>query len=218
MLKRITAILVSVLCIISIPTFAFATELTQEYIDMYGIKSIDEFGDDTIIIPLGNWNSGVETTALPDFHKCDMERHFSLTPHTHHMENINANRGLVQSKALTAYADEGFILTKEYSSSVTFTMEVDFKIPKAEAEKTLGITLGGSYTFGSSVSYTAPAIPEGYLGRIAYRVKFDYYIFDDRITYVYDTIPLTYYDAYEYNCSAESAPYDGYFYLELKAK
>ena len=200
-------------------------EFTQEYIDANGIPGLDEYGNRTILIPLaGNANLISSTPAVDNDHTAcipeDMmqARHFSTLGHTHKMINLKTQRGLTKSKPLSSYADEGFTISKEYSKSVTFSMSVDFDLTKADVEREVGMSVGGSYTFGANTSYTSPVVPAGYMGRISYRIKYDLFRFDDEVTYVLNSIPIQYYKETITGCSAESKPYDGCFYLELKAK
>lgn len=97
-------------------------------------------------------------------------------------------------------------------------MSVNASMSNSELSRALGVTVGGSYTYGENTSYTSPAIPAGYMGRIAYRIKYDRYTFDDEVTYVLNSVPIQYYTETIKDCSAESKPYDGHIYLELKVK
>ena len=94
-------------------------------------------------------------------------------------------------------------------------------ISTSTVSSTLDVTLGASATFGSGTHITSPAIPSGYMGRIACRVDYDRYLFDDAITYYRhgtawednysETITKT-------NQLVEGPPRNPFFYLELKAK
>lgn len=117
----------------------------------------------------------------------------------------------------TEYAMPGFTVTKEYSRSVEVNASLNLVggISKGYVEGQLGVTVGGSYSRGSSESYSA-VVPSGYRGRIAYRYYFHLYLFNNRTTYIWSSFPLVTTEEID-ACSAESAPYDGYFYLQLLA-
>lgn len=209
-------------------------EITDEIIAEYGIVSYDENGNEVITIPMGPSSSGTETPApdydpdsdtqgfvhdghaIPD--NVELPRHFSLTPHSHEVTNLTSSSGkwLVP---VTAYADQGFSISKEYSKSVEINASLNLNggISKDTAEASIGTTIGGSYTRGSSETYTA-TVPNGYKGRIVYYYTCTTYNFTNKTAYVWpNTIPqlITYeYDA----CSAQGAPRDGYFGLQLTSR
>lgn len=209
-------------------------EITQDVIDEYGIITLDENGNEVITIPLGPSNSGTDIAA-PDYNPDNnvqgfvheghtipnnvmLPRHFSLTPHSHEVTNLTSSSGkwLVP---VTSYADQGFTISKEYSKSVEINASLNLNggISKGEAEASIGATIGGSYTCGSSETYTA-TVPKGYKGRIAYYYTCTTYNFTNKTAYVWpNTIPLLI--TYEYdNCSAQGAPRDGYFGLQLTSR
>ncbi len=211
-------------------------EITREIIDEYGIDSTDEFGNESIIIPMGPATSGedIETSnnnldedfkgyvhdghVIPDNIIDNVHPslyHFSLTPHTHEVINLKASSGK-WLKPVTSYADEGFTISKEYNKSVVINASLDLKggISKKTAEASIGFSIGGSYTRGSSETYTK-TVPKGYKGRIVYYYECTTYKFTNKTTYIWpNTTPqlITHeYDA----CSAQGAPRNGYFGLQL---
>lgn len=215
-----------------LPKFVPAdVEITQEIIDEYGIVSTDESGNENITIPMGPATSGEDIEA-PDYNPDEdaegyvheghtipdnigLPRHFSLTPHSHKVINLKSS-SRKWLKPVTSYADEGFKISKEYSKSVEVNASLNLNggISKSTAEASIGASIGGSYTRGSSETYAA-TVPKGYRGRIVYYYTCTTYNFTNKTTYVWpNTIPqqITHeYDA----CSAQGAPRNGYFGLQL---
>ena len=211
-------------------------EINQEVIDKYGISSTAEFGNEVIIIPMGPSTNGEYIESQNDNQDEDIEGyvhdghvipdnvidndapqlyHFSLTPHTHEVINLKKSSGKWK-KPVTSYADQGFEISKEYNKSVVINASLNLNggISKKTAEASIGASIGGSYTRGSSETYTAK-VPKGYKGRIVYYYDCTTYKFTNKTTYVWQntTPPLK---TYEYNaCSAQGAPRNGYFGLEL---
>lgn len=211
-------------------------EITQEIIDEYGIVSTDEFGNEVITIPMGPATSGEYIEASDYNPDEDVEGyvhdghtipgymldnftpglyHFCLTPHTHEVINLRSSSGK-WLRPVTSYADEGFTVTKAYDKSIEVNASLDLKggISKKIAEGSIGVSIGGSYTRGSSEEYTK-TIPDGYKGRIVYYFDCTTYNFTNKTTYIWpNTIPLLM--TYEYDaCSAQGAPRNGYFGLQL---
>lgn len=204
-------------------------EVTEEYIEKYGIHTTDEFGNDIIEVPLAPAANVVESLSI-DEPPCDkglheghslpegipQTRHFSLTPHSHEVVNLTSVQ-YSDTIPVTQYAMAGFTISKEYNDTfeVNASLSLEGGIPKSTVEAVLGISVGGSYTRGSGETYTA-TVPGGYRGRIAYRYYSTLYMFDNKTTYVWSSIPPVTTEEYD-ACSAESAPYDGYYYLQLLA-
>lgn len=208
--------------------------ITEEYIAEHGIPSTDEFGNDTILIPLGpSTSTGV---ALPEPQEDDHDYmsvheehfpknnsitpcHFSLVLHTHKI--INLKQGTFSgSVPVTAYAAPGFTVTKQYDETFTISTSVELAggISKKDVEATLGIQVGGSYAWGEKESYSA-TVPSGWRGRISYRYYSYMYVFDNETTYF--TLPTASSPPRVTKvtvdpCSAVSKPYDGFYYLELR--
>lgn len=242
--KKLIGLILSVSMIFGLSVTAFASEssstpeppknsdgvyeITEEYIEKYGVHTKDEYGNDIIEVPLGpaaditeplssedECTEGVhEGHSIPD--GVVQTRHFILTDHTHEVVNLTSANysGFV---GVTQYAMAGFTITKEYNESfqVNATLSLSGGITKSAVETALGVSVGGSYTRGSGESYSA-TVPSGYRGRIAYRYYSTLYMFDNKTTYFWSYTPLV--TSEEYNaCSAETAPYDGYYYLQLLA-
>lgn len=209
-------------------------EITEEIIEEYGIVSFDENGNKIITIPLGPANYGTDIAA-PDYTPDDdvfglvhdghtipddiiMPLHFSLTPHSHEVTNLSSYT-LNTYEPATEWADQGFTITKEYNRSVEINASLNLNggISKSAVEAAIGVTVGGSYTRGSSESYSK-TVPDGYKGRIVYYYSCTVYTFTNKTAYVWpNTIPQLI--TYEYdNCSASGAPYNGYFGLQLVAR
>ncbi len=209
-------------------------EITEEMIEEYGIVTTDENGNEIITIPLGPANEGA-TIAAPDFNPDDdvqgfvhdghtipenitLPRHFSLTPHSHEVTNLSSYT-LNTFVPATEYADQGFTVTKEYNRSVEVNASLDLNggISKGDVEAAIGVSVGGSYTRGASESYSQ-VVPNGYKGRIVYYYTCTVYTFTNKTAYVWpNTIPQLI--TYEYDdCSAQSAPRNGYFGLQLIAR
>lgn len=209
-------------------------EITEEMIQEYGIVSIDEEGNEVITILFAPSNEGTTTPApnynldndvkgfVHDGHTVPdnimLPRHFCLTPHTHEVINLTSSSGkwLIP---VTAYADQGFTISKEYSKSVEINASLNLNggISKNDVEAAIGVSVGGSYTRGTSETYTA-TVPNGYKGRIVYYYTCTTYNFTNKTAYVWpNTIPQLI--TYEYDdCSAQGAPRDGYFGLQLIAR
>lgn len=209
-------------------------EITEDIIAEYGISSIDENGNEIITIPLGEANIGsyVEapnydydaTTqglvhdghAIPD--NIILPRHFSLTPHSHEVTDVSSYT-LNTYVPATEFADQGFTVTKELNRTVEVNASLNLNggISKGAVEGALGVTVGGSYTRGASESYSK-TVPNGYKGRIVYYYSCTVYNFTNKTSYVWpNTIPQLI--TYEYDkCSAQSAPRNGYFGLQLIAR
>ncbi len=209
-------------------------EITDDMIEEYGIVTTDENGDEVIIIPLGPANEGTDIAA-PDFNPDDVDqgyvhdghtipenvilpRHFSLTPHSHEVTNLSSYT-LNTYVPATAFADQGFTVTKEYNRSVEINASLDLNggISKGDVEAAIGVSVGGSYTRGASESYSKE-VPKGYKGRIVYYYTCTVYTFTNKTAYVWpNTIPQLI--TYEYDdCSAQGAPRNGYFGLQLVAR
>ena len=111
----------------------------------------------------------------------------------------------------------GFTISKEYNETFEINASISLQggITDSIVESALGVSVGGSYRRGSGESYTA-TVPSGYRGRIAYRYYSTLYMFDNKTTYVWSSTPPVTTEEYD-ACSAESAPYDGYYYLQLLA-
>lgn len=209
-------------------------EITEEMIEEYGIRSTDEDGNEIITILFAPSNAGTYS-AEPDYNPdessegivhvghtvpdgINLPRHFSLTPHSHEVTNVS-NYTLNTFEPATEWADQGFTVTKEYSRSIEINASLNLNggISKSSVEAALGVSVGGSYTRGSSESYSK-TVPNGYKGRIVYYYSCKVYNFTNKTAYVWpNTIPQLI--TYEYDsCSASGAPYDGYFGLQLKAR
>lgn len=206
-------------------------EITEEYIQKYGVHTVDEYGNNIIEVPLGpsvaggikypdapavdDNNMGVhEGHSYPDGYV--MPRHFSLTPHSHEIINLET----IQYSSyipVTEYALAGFTVTKSYDRAfdISVSLSLEGGITKNQVEGALGIEVGGTYSWGSGESYSA-VVPSGYRGRIAYRYYSYLYLFDNKTTYIWSSLPLVTTEEID-PCSAESAPYDGYYYLQLLA-
>jgi len=244
MFKRLLAMALLASLLLGMTTTAFATDdtsvsnpplvITEEYIAEHGIPSTDEFGNDTILIPLGPSTSG--GIALPeppeddhDYFSVHEEHfpensfitpyHFSLKTHTHKI--INLKQGTFSGTVpVTAYAAPGFTVTKHYDETFTISASLELAggISKSDVEGTLGIQVGGSYTWGSGESYEA-TVPSGWRGRISYRYYSYMYVFDNETTYftlpTASTPPIVTKVTVD-PCSAISKPYDGFYYLELR--
>ena len=221
--KRIIVALIVLMTAVSLVTFAQAIELTEEYIVEHGIPSVDEYGNATILIPLYTIQPSAATQAENVEHHCltnaDLvQRHFSLTGHTHRMLNIRVTRTFKSIPISDYWADEGFTITwtKGWSKEVHFNLNLASGISKNEVETTVGMEIGGSKTYTETATYTSPQIPAGYEGRISLRVNFLYYVFDDEITYYLFGVPTS--TEMFYNDTAESQPLDAVVYLELRPK
>lgn len=209
-------------------TYAVAEEINEEYIQQYGILSNDENGNEIILIPLKQIDLlSVKSEINEETCGCYenlMLRHSHPLEHTHKMENIVVTRNLLKSKPLTDWADEGFILSYQVSEAIEMSLQVNLAggISKGAVEANLGVSIGGTYTYGVATSYTAPAIPEGYKGRISFKMNFDYYTFDDVATYIVPTEawnPEPYWeDVVVTRDSTEANGRNGMIYLELSRK
>lgn len=225
-MKRNVSLLIAILLLFSCTAYADDTkELTPELIDEIGIPNVGQDGEPTILIPLDA--SGHLTVMVGDdtqknsFNNHDEAiepNHFSTLGYTHKMLNLVTRKGLARTSPLSEYADEGFTITKEFEHGVSFTMATNFTMPKKQVENAVNMSVGGTFTLGQKTTYTTPTIPKGYMGRIAYRINYDLFLFDDEITYVLNSIPIQYYTEIKKNQSAESEPYNGHFCLELKKK
>lgn len=203
-------------------------EITDEIIAEYGIISTDENGDETILIPLAPSNDGTFTPA-PDYNPADnvdslvhdghtvpndivMPFHFSPTPHVHEIINLSSWT-LLTFKPVTEYADGGFTISKSYNKSITIEASLNLNggISKSAVEASLGVSIGGSYTRGESESYTV-TVPQGRQGRIVYFYNCKVYEFTNRTTYRWPFYTTVEFD----DCSAQGAPYNGSFALQLK--
>lgn len=225
-MKRIISALLMLTVLLAMGTIAHAGELTDEYIEEYGIPSTDENGNATILIPLYSIPVTSQTQLeIPEDHtncmpeELALQRHFSLNSHTHQMINIRTTR-TYKSLPISTWADEGFVISWTTGWSKTVTMEVSLSsgISVDQVEAGLGVNVGGSYTYTESLAYQAPAVPEGYEGRIALKVIFDYYVFDDQITYTILGVPPSTVTEVITNNTAESEPLDAVVYLELRKK
>lgn len=244
-MKKVLSIILSLVMLLSMSVPAFAAEaelpnespqgtvieITEEYIEQYGIHTVDEYGNDIIEVPLGpslvggikhpepsaveDNNMGVhDGHNYPDGYI--MPRHFSLTPHSHEIINLET----IQYSSyipVTEYALAGFTVTKSYDRAfdISVSLNLEGGITKNQVEGKLGIEVGGTYTWGSGESYSA-VVPSGYRGRIAYRYYSYLYLFDNKTTYIWSSLPFVTTEEID-PCSAESAPYDGYYYLQLLA-
>lgn len=209
-------------------------DITEEMIEEYGIISTDADGNEIITLLFAPSNEGTSIPA-PDYDPDDedqgfvheghsmpgnviLPRHFSLTPHTHEVTDLTSFR-LNTFEPATEWADQGFTVTKEYNRSVEINASLSLNggISKGAVEAALGVTVGGSYSRGSSESYSK-TVPNGYKGRIVYYYSCTVYNFTNKTTYVWpNTIPVLMTYAYD-KCTAYGAPYDGYFALQLKAR
>lgn len=205
------------------------TEITDEIIAEYGIVSTDENGDTVVTIPLAPSNNFTctpasdsnpdvdETGLVHDGHHIPegivMPYHFSGIRHTHRVTDVRTST-LSTYEPVTAYANGGVTITKEYSKSITFSVGLSLSggITKDDVEAALNVTVGAEYTVGESESYSA-TVPEGKIGRLVYFYHCTVYRFTNETTYWWDGLEPT----YEYDdCYAEGAPYDGYFGLQFK--
>lgn len=243
-MKKIISIILSLAMVLSMSATAFAAEqtlpmqpansdgfieITEEYIEKYGVHTVDEFGNKIIEVPLGPDMSYISDPITTDeeVHEGIHEGHsypegmiqpyhFSLTPHSHEVVNVTS----VQYSnyiPVTQYAMAGFTISKEYNETVEVNASLNLNggISKSSVEGSLGVSVGGSYTRGSGESYSA-TVPSGYRGRIAYRYYSTLYMFDNKTSYIWSSYPLVITEEFD-ACSAESAPYDGYFYMQLLA-
>lgn len=242
-LKKLLSVALSTIMVIGMTTTTFAyeqpmpklpinsdgvIEITEEYIDQYGIRSVDEFGNEIIEVPLGPDLSNAVDPLTTNEPLCDegvhnghslpedmvQTYHFSLTPHSHEIVNLRSTR-YSNYIPVTQYAMPGFTISKEYNRTVEVNASLSLAggISKGAVEGELGVSVGGSYTRGSGETYSA-TVPSGYRGRIAYRYNSTLYSFDNKTTYVWSSSPLVTTEEFD-PCSAESAPYDGYFYMQL---
>lgn len=206
-------------------------EITEEYIQEYGIHTVDEYGNKIIEIPLGpSFVEGIKYPEIPDTDDNNVgvhdghsypsnyvtPRHFSLTPHSHEIINLQTVK-YSNFIPVTEYAMAGFTVTKEYNRAFDISVSISLEggITKSQVEGSLGVEVGGTYSWGSGESYSA-TVPSGYRGRIAYRYYSYLYLFDNKTTYIWSSLPLVTTEEID-ACSAESAPYDGYYYLQLLA-
>lgn len=223
-MKRIAIVLLMLVMLLAVGSIAHASELTEEYIEEHGIPSVDENGNETVLIPLYTIQPSSATQAESVEHpNClttadFLQRHFSATGHTHRMINIHATKTYKSIPISNYWADEGFIITwtQGWNKTVTFNLNLASGISKDEVEDALGIEVGGSVTYTETSTYTSPQIPAGYEGRISLRVNFFYYVFDDEITYYLFGVPTS--TEIFYNDTAESTALDAVVYLELRAK
>ncbi len=244
---KLVSFALSLVMVMGMPAAAFAAspsdiqflpseidEITDQVIEEYGVVSTDEYGNEIIVIPLGAANSGTFTAApndnpddstigpvheghsIPD--NIILPRHSNLTPHNHEVTNLSSYTRSTYVPA-TAYADEGFTVTKEYSRSVEINASLNLNggITADMVSTQIGVSVGGSYSRGENESYSK-TVPDGYKGRIVYYYDCTVYSFTNKTTYYWpNTIPQQI--TYEYDsCSAEGAPRNGYFGLQLIAK
>lgn len=244
MVKKIVSLICSSAILFGMSTAVFAAEptvptpvvnsegvfeVTEKYIEKYGIHTTDEFGNNIIEVPLGSAADIVEALSTNE-PPCDegvheghlqpegipQTRHFSLTPHSHEVVNVTSAQ-YSNYVPVTQYAMAGFTISKEYNETFEINASISLQggITDSIVESALGVSVGGSYRRGSGESYTA-TVPSGYRGRIAYRYYSTLYMFDNKTTYVWSSTPPVTTEEYD-ACSAESAPYDGYYYLQLLA-
>lgn len=211
-------------------------QITEEYIQKYGVHTVDENGNAMIEVPLGPSNATgkliSENVPLHDKHKIHSghnipdkylnnsdtisAQHFCLTPHTHEIVNL---RSIAYNNfvPVTKYANPGFTISKSYNRTFTLSTSISLSggITKGAVSGELGVEVGGSWSWGEGEEYSA-VVPSGYRGRIAYRYDSTMYLFDNKTTYVWSTMPL--HTTVEYDaCSAESKPHSGYYYMQLIA-
>lgn len=246
MFKKLLSFILSASLLLGITTTAFAADdtnsvgnsplvITEDYIAEHGIHDTDEFGNDIILIPLGpSTSDGIALPTPPEdehdyfsIHEGHFPQtsgitpyHFSLKTHTHKI--INLKQSIFSgSVPVTAFAAPGFTVTKSYNETFTISVALELAggITKGDVEGTLGVQVGGSYSWGSQESYSA-TVPSGYRGRISYRYYSYLYTFDNQTSYY--TLPTASSPPVVYNvtvdrCTAVSKPYDGLYYLELRA-
>lgn len=227
-MKKIV-LLLSALLLMCACFSAHAIELTDEYIAQHGIPAVDEYGDETILIPLGRATPTItyNTVEYDNSHgNClpsgsSKARHVHYYDHEHSLSNFTTSYNLYNNLPATAYAAEGAMVSKSISTQVTFTAGISI-VSGVELEKVkreLSFEFGASVTFGAGETYSFGPVPEGYLGRIVYRVFYNRHFFMDTITYYIngsawednytDSETIT-------NFVDELSDRDGYFYLQLK--
>ena len=167
-MKKTMFLLIACLLCCCMYVTASALELTEEYIQEYGIPSVDENGNETILIPLYSISEmEYKPEVLPEDHvRCVPEgnglaRHFIGITHSHQITNVNTTTAYI-SKPISYWADQGFQITWTSGWSVSISLSLDLKsgIPKSTVEKNFGVAIGGSYTYTESNAYTSPVIPQ----------------------------------------------------------
>lgn len=148
-------------------------EITESDIIEKGIKTVDEYGNEVIEIPIQIDTNNVDLPAEPTVEPY----HFHIAPHSHYIENVLKYK-VNDFKPLTNYSTAGTVSYSmgesfELSASISTSVGVTAEVVSAE----LGSSVTGSRQITASQSYTYD-IPSGYKGRIIYRYSYDMYLFD----------------------------------------
>lgn len=225
-MESILRVLCLALLLVIVTATASALEITDEYIEQYGIPYWEEDGKLTTLVPLLAIDPAdvvhTEMNIAVDHSKCVPEglrqaRHYHPCLHTHEIIQVKTATAYKMNylsswmgQGITITCDAGMQVTVEMSVALTSGIEVE------QVKRELGIDIGGSYTYTQAGGFQV-TVPAGYDGRLVLRTTFPSYNFDDRITYYMDAIPVYTVTEVIAGNTAEGAPTEYYVYLQLRA-